>query len=289
MKKFSFNTVLSLIKFKVSLAVTFTALTGYIVCTGHFDNQAIVLALGVFILAGGSSALNQFQESEYDAKMPRTMHRPIPTGEISSRNAFLISISFILAGLVLLFFGFGLLPALLGLFNIFWYNLVYTNLKKITPFAVVPGSLVGAVPVLIGWTAGGGYLFDPTIIFIAFFLFIWQVPHFWLLMLKYGKEYQKAGFPTINQSFNPKSLRNIIFSWIVSTSFISIIIPLLLVKLSIIFFGLIFVINIFFIGIFATLSFGKSSELNFKKSFMSINIYMMLFMILLIAFHLYPL
>jgi len=180
---------------------------------------------------------------------------------------------------------FGWIPALLGLFNIFWYNLLYTNLKRVTSFAVVPGSLVGAVPVFIGWTAAGGELFNSTIVFIGFFLFIWQIPHFWLLMLKYGKEYERAGFPTINQAFNPKSLRNIIFMWLVATSFVSITIPLFLVELSVPFFILIFVLNLSFIGIFAKLSFGEAAELNFKKSFIGINIYMMLFMILLIAFH----
>ncbi len=277
----------TLIKYKVSIAVTFTAITGFIVFSGRLDLSAFKLAFAVFVLASGSSALNQFQEWKFDALMGRTKHRPIPSGKISPTTALLISFLFIVAGLVLLFSGFGLIPALLGLFNIFWYNLLYTNLKRVTSFAVVPGSLVGVVPVFIGWTAAGGNLFSSTIIFIGFFLFIWQIPHFWLLMLKYGKEYEEAGFPTVNQSFNPKSLRNIIFSWIIATSVTSILIPLVIVKLSLPFFLLIFVLNILFIGVFTKLSFGKASELNFKKSFISINIYMMLFMILLVIFHLY--
>jgi heme o synthase len=179
-------------------------------------------------------------------------------------------------------------PALLGLFNIFWYNLVYTNLKRYTPFAVVPGSLVGAVPVLIGWTAGGGLLFESTIVFIAFFLFIWQIPHFWLLMLKYGHEYEQAGFPTINQSISPVSLRMIIFSWVIATSAFSVAIPLFLSNISLPFFLVIFVLNILFVSIFARLSFGKVAKLNLTKSFISINVYMILFMILLIIHHLIP-
>lgn len=287
MKSLSLRTVLSLLKYRISIAVTFTAITGYVVYTGSFDFQIFILVLGVFLLAGGASALNQFQERKYDAIMDRTKHRPIPTGEISVRNALLISVLSIVAGIVVLYFGFGLIPAFLGLFNIFWYNLLYTNLKRVTSFAVVPGSLVGAVPAFIGWTAAGGYLFDTTIIFIAFFMFIWQIPHFWLLMLKYGKEYEKAGFPTINQAINPVNLKRIIFTWIVATSFSSILIPLFLVKLSWIFFVLVFVLNVLFISIFTKLSFGKAADLNLMKSFISINIYMMLFMIMLIVFHLF--
>lgn len=286
MNPISLNTLLSLLKYKVSLAVTFTAITGYIVYNGSFDLQIIPLLLGVFVLAGGSSALNEFQESKFDSKMARTKHRPIPSGEISSHHALIISILFVLTGIYLLYSAFGVVPALLGLFNVGWYNLFYTYLKRTTPFAVVPGSLVGAIPVLIGWSAAGGYIFESLIVFIAFFLFIWQIPHFWLLMLKYGKEYEQAGFPTINQSIDQDSLKKIIFSWVLATSAISISIPLFLRSISLPFFLIIFLLNILFVVTFANLSFGKVEEFNLNKSFISINIYMILFMVMLIIQHL---
>ena len=277
--------ILALIKYKVSIAVTFTAITGYVVYTGHFDLQIITLVLGVFLLAGGSSALNECQESKYDAKMPRTMNRPIPTGRISLANAVVVSVAFCLAGLFVLYYNFGAITAALGLLNLVWYNLIYTYLKRVSSFAVVPGSLVGAIPAFMGWTAAGGYVFQPTIIFIAFFLFIWQIPHFWLLMIKYGKEYEEAGFKTINQAVNSGNLKMIIFAWVVATSFSSIIVPLFLVNISLPFFLVIFGLNLAFIAIFTKLSFGNVAELNFRKSFISINIYMMLFMLMLIIFH----
>ena len=83
------------IKYKVSIAVTFTAITGYILFSRSFDIQLIQLALGVFLLAGGSSALNEYQEKDFDAKMERTSHRPIPSGQISDGNALFISILFL--------------------------------------------------------------------------------------------------------------------------------------------------------------------------------------------------
>jgi len=285
MKSVSLNTILSLVKYKVSLAVTFTAITGYIVYTGSFDLQLLKLMLGVFLLAGGSGGLNECQEHAIDAKMPRTMNRPIPSGLISLHHAWLVSVIFILTGILVLYVSFGPIPAFLGIFNVVWYNLFYTTLKRISAYAVVPGSLVGAVPVLIGWTAAGGFLFDSTIVFIAFFLFIWQIPHFWLLMIKYSHEYQQAGFPTINQSFNPDSLKKIIFSWVLATSTFSLSIPLFVRNISLIFFLVIIALNILFVLIFATLSFGKISELSFKKTFMSINLYMFLFMVMLIIHH----
>jgi len=285
MMKNNLQLILALIKYKVSIAVTFTAITGYVVYTGHFDLQIITLVLGVFLLAGGSSALNECQESKYDAKMPRTMNRPIPTGKISLANAVVVSVMFCLAGLFVLYYNFGAITAALGLLNLVWYNLIYTYLKRVSSFAVVPGSLVGAIPAFMGWTAAGGYVFQPTIIFIAFFLFIWQIPHFWLLMIKYGKEYEEAGFKTINQAVNSGNLKMIIFAWVVATSFSSIIVPLFLVNISLPFFLVIFSLNLAFIAIFTKLSFGNVAELNFRKSFISINIYMMLFMLMLIIFH----
>lgn len=284
MKPSLLNTIPALIKYKVSIAVTFTAITGYIVYTGHFDFQIINLFLGVFFLASGSSALNECQESKYDAKMPRTMNRPIPTGKLSLKSAIIISVLFCLVGIFILYYSFGQITALLGLINLVWYNLIYTYLKRVTPFAVVPGSMVGAIPALMGWTAAGGYVFETSIIFIAFFMFIWQIPHFWLLMLKYGKEYEDAGFKTINQAVTPGNLKLIIYSWVIATSFSSILVPIFLVNVSLPFFLAIFVLNILFVVIFTKLSFGNVAELNFRKSFVSINIYMMLFMVMLIVY-----
>jgi protoheme IX farnesyltransferase len=279
--------ILALIKYKVSIAVSFTAITGYLVYTRSFDLHLIPLILGLFLLASGSSALNQYQESKYDALMPRTMNRPIPTGKMSPLEALIISILLILSGSTVFYYFFDSTTVFLGLLNVIWYNLIYTKLKRITAFAVVPGSLVGAIPALIGWTAAGGYVFDKAIVFIAFFLFIWQIPHFWLLMLKYGKEYEQAGFPTINQTTSPISLKIIILSWIIGTSVASLMVPLFLTNVSLGFFLVVFMLNIAFVGFFLKLSFGKIAELNFRKSFISINIYMMVFMLMLIVFHLF--
>ena len=286
-KSISPKSVLSLIKYRVSIAVSFTAVTGYIVSTGHVDWKVLLVALGVFFFASGASGLNEVQEHKYDALMNRTKNRPIPSGQLSPHLAFVISFGFIKAGFSLLFIAFGIVPALLGLLNIFWYNGVYTYLKRVSSFAVVPGSLVGAIPAFIGWTAAGGGIFDPTIVSIAFFLFIWQIPHFWLLMLKYGEEYELAGFKTINQAIQTVNLKKIIFTWVVATSIISIAIPLYLAQLSWTFFSLVFVLNIIFIALFTSVAFGKTSEMNLKRSFIGINVYMMIFMLLLIILHVY--
>ena len=286
MKKISLKTILALIKFRVSIAVTFTAITTYIVYAETVDYKILWVVLGVFLLASGASALNEYQEHKYDALMKRTQSRPIPSGDLTPLQGFIISWLFMIGGAAGVAFAFNTVPALVGVVHFLWDNGIYTSLKRITAFAVVPGSLVGAIPAFIGWTAAGGYVFDSTIVFISFYLFIWQVPHFWLLMLKYGSEYEQAGFPTINNAVKPQSLNKIIFTWVLGTAFSSIIIPLFLVNISLPFFLLVFVLNLSFIFLFVKLAFGKEQTINFRKSFIGINVYMMVFMIMLIAFHL---
>jgi heme o synthase len=103
------------------------------------------------------------------------------------------------------------------LLNLIWYNGIYTPLKKINPLAIIPGSLVGSIPPAVGWTAAGGNILDPQIIILSFFFFIWQIPHFWLLLLIFGKDYENAGFPTLMQIFSSDQLARITFIWIVAT------------------------------------------------------------------------
>ena len=207
-----------LTKFRITSFVTVTTAFGYIAVTGTLDLNIIPVLVGVLFLAFGSASLNHFQEKVFDAKMDRTKNRPIPSGKISGSSALLISGILILAGSIVLFVWSNLLALSLALLNLFWYNFVYTLLKRKTPFAIVPGSLVGAIPPMIGWTAGGGYLFDPQILAIAFFFFIWQIPHFWLLLLVMDKDYKQAGFPTLTQIFSREQLSRITFIWIISTA-----------------------------------------------------------------------
>jgi protoheme IX farnesyltransferase len=273
-------------KLKVSVAVTFTAIAGFIIFSHSISLDILYLIAGVLLFASGSSALNQVQEADYDALMPRTNMRPIPAGLLTKNQALILSTIFILTGSLILFVAYGTIPMLLGLFNVLWYNGIYTPLKRITAFAVIPGSLVGAVPAYIGWTAAGGSVYDTTILFVGLFLFIWQVPHFWLLMLKYGEEYKQAGFKTVTGTFHAMTLPNIIFVWVLCTSFSSLIVPLFLDTVSLWFFLLVFTLNLAFISLFVQLAFKPEKPISFKRSFIGINIYMMVFMLMLIAFHL---
>ncbi|MBK9099649.1 MAG: protoheme IX farnesyltransferase [bacterium] len=215
-----------LTKVKITSFVTVTTAFGYIAATIQIDVGIIPVLLGVLLLAFGSAALNHYQEKDFDAKMNRTKNRPIPSGRISSSLALLISSLLVISGSIVLIVFTNLLVLSLGLLNLVWYNLIYTLLKRKTPFAIIPGSFVGAIPPMIGWAAAGGSLIDPQMIIIAFFFFIWQIPHFWLLLLVMDNEYRQAGFPTLSMLFSKEQLSRITFIWIISTAVTGLMIPL---------------------------------------------------------------
>lgn len=222
MRPFSFRSFLTLIRFKISVAITFSAYAAAVTCRGRLSLNDLLPVSGIFLLAAGASALNQYQEKEHDARMRRTMRRPIPSAEIRPMTSLWVAFLLMFAGMLFIVSGEHWLTLLLGIINIFWYNGFYTWLKRRSAFAVVPGALTGAIPVLMGWTAAGCYLFHPLPLFLAFFIFLWQVPHFWLLALFYEQDYRKAGFPTLSDLFSLPQMKKIIFAWLLAASLSSV-------------------------------------------------------------------
>lgn len=213
-------------KIKITVFVTITTVLGYVLAAGKLDVNVILPALGLLLVACGSAVINHIQERKTDALMDRTKNRPLPSGRISVKDAVIISLSFLVSGFIILLYTGGLLAASLAMLNLVWYNVIYTPLKKVNPAAIVPGSLVGAIPPAVGWVCGGGNILDPRIAIISFFFFIWQIPHFWLLLLVLTKDYEKAGFPTLSRFFTEEQLSRITFMWITATVVTSLLIPL---------------------------------------------------------------
>jgi protoheme IX farnesyltransferase len=216
--KTSYKTYLELCKIRIAILSSFSAAVGFLLTASHLQSRLFVLVPGVFLLACGSSALNHYQERDLDATMPRTINRPVPSGRIQPRSALSFSIAVICSGCSALFLTGSLSAPLFGLFAVVWYNRVYTYLKKKTAFAVIPGALVGALPPVIGWVGGGGAIGDTKLMMIFFFFFLWQVPHSLLFMMKYGPEYERAGFPSPTSIFSSLQMQRIIFSWIFATA-----------------------------------------------------------------------
>lgn len=266
----------------ITLSVALTALTGFLLSQGFFAEGWILAVLGVYLLSAGSATINHIQEAGPDSLMLRTSLRPIPSGRVSKGVAAVFATLLTIAGIVLLAMLESKIPLTIGLITLAWYNLVYTRLKRITAFAVVPGSLVGALPPVIGWTAAGGHILHPHIILVAFFFFIGQIPHFWLILLKYGNDYEKAGFPTITRLFTSKQIANLTLIWVAATA-MSAILPAL--------FGVIhspvLALSVFAFALALLYSFrkwhGKSEQPDPQPAFFAINIFYLTMMLVFIA------
>jgi heme o synthase len=213
---------LQLTKPVISISVTVSALTGFLLFQGFFTSGWLFTVAGVLLLSSGSAAINHVQEAGMDRLMERTRYRPVPGGLIKPGHAAGFSALLIIAGLLFLMQLNSNLPLLLGLANVVLYNLVYTPLKKITPFAVFPGAMVGAVPPVIGWTAAGGSLVHHHILLLAFLFFIGQIPHFWLILLKHAGDYEKTGFPSLTKILSMPQLVNLTLIWVLATAMASV-------------------------------------------------------------------
>ena len=138
-----FNTILELTKYRLSLSVIFSSIAGYLIAMDYFLIETFLLLLfGGFFLVGASNGFNQIIEKERDSIMDRTKNRPIPLGKISPRSAFIICLTMILSGIVLLYF-INLRTAFFGLLSALIYLFIYTPLKTRTPLCVFFGAIPG--------------------------------------------------------------------------------------------------------------------------------------------------
>ena len=274
---------IELCKVRITFFVAVSTSVGYIIYSGKITWEMWIVAFGVFLLASGSSSLNEYQEREYDARMERTKNRPIPAGLISPNSALILSMVLLTSGSAIIYLVSNISSLLLGILAFIWYNLIYTPLKRKYVMAVVPGSLIGAIPPVIGWAAAGGSPFDLHILAVALFFFIWQIPHFWLLLLIYGNDYASAGFPTLTKIFSNGQLSRITFIWIVALAVSGLFIPVFNVSSNI--FSLLAMImsGLWLLLETKAILSRYLEKVNFRKAFISVNLYV-LAVILIISF-----
>lgn len=269
-------------KVRISIPVAFTTLTGYILSHGSFDRGILLPVLGIFLMSCGASALNQIQEMKLDTRMKRTKNRPLPAGKISLASAWLLTLGFFFSGGLVLWLGPGWLTFLVGFATFVWYNLIYTPLKKITAFAAVPGSVVGALPPLAGWVAGGGELSDFRAWVLAFFFFIGQIPHFWLLILKFGEQYEDAELPSLTKLLTPEQIKRLTFVWIAAMAVVAMGIPAFRLITQQYTSYIVTFLSLLLVVYFMPLL-RSSNTFKVGKSFVLINLYYLLIMLLMIT------
>lgn len=267
-------------KVRISLPIALSALTGYVLLKGNIDPQGWMLTYGVFFMSCASSVLNHWQERNIDAQMPRTKDRPIPSGKISANGALGVAFAFALLGSVVLYFSNPPMALVLSWVTLFFYNVVYTPLKKVSAFAVIPGSMVGALPPMIGWAGAGGNVTDEVILLVAAFFFIGQIPHFWLLLLMFGEQYKLAKMPSLNQIFSEAQIKRVTYTWVLTTVASAFLVIFFVIGNKLIMFFLLF--YIFYLLSSLTLAVFAQEEFKVRPSFYKLNflyLFMMIFLI----------
>jgi protoheme IX farnesyltransferase len=271
-----------LLKFRLSAAVTFSAVTGFLLYDNNPGPEIIFMIAGVFLLSSGAAALNQYTERDPDGMMDRTKHRPIPGDLIGSRQAVVFAVILLIAGSAVLSFS-GITPVILGALTVFLYNAVYTALKRISYFAVVPGALVGAIPPVIGFTAAGAASPDAGIILFASFMFLWQLPHFWLIILRHRSDYARAGFKTFPAGIDENITKVLVFAWVSVTSLLLVFFSLKELVFDSIISMILIPMNAGFILLFYRFLFITGEKRGERIAFILINVFSLAVMLLFIA------
>lgn len=177
----------------------------------------LVLAtvFGGALSAGSANSFNCYIDRDIDKIMGRTKSRPLVTGELSAKEAYLFAWGLGVLSVVWLGLVVNPLAALLSLGAILFYVFVYTLLlKRRTPQNIVWGGAAGAMPVLIGWAAVTGEL-SATAWVLFLIVFLWTPPHYWPLSLRYKSEYDAAGVPMLPVVRNNKTvgIQIVLYAW----------------------------------------------------------------------------
>ncbi|MDT4331949.1 heme o synthase [Methylomonas sp. MED-D] len=195
----SWKNYLELCKPRVVALIVFTAIVGMLLAVPGMPPLALFVyaTIGIGLAASSAAAINHFIDQEADAEMARTRNRPLPTGELNSRQVLLFAAAIglfamgLLAGLV------NVLTAVLTFLSLIGYAFVYTiYLKKATPQNIVIGGAAGAAPPVLGWAAMTGNV-HPHALLLFLIIFVWTPPHFWALAIAKREEYAKVSIPML--------------------------------------------------------------------------------------------
>jgi protoheme IX farnesyltransferase len=159
-----------------------------------FDWRAFLSMLaGLILVIGSACALNNVADRGMDARMERTKARALAAGRIRPGAALIYAAALFLAGAALLYMAdtVALACAIAGFVA---YVFVYTPLKPRTAFALYPGAVAGAVPMLVGYAAAAHRL-DLYAWALFAFMFLWQIPHFLAIARYRYDEYAAAEVP----------------------------------------------------------------------------------------------
>jgi protoheme IX farnesyltransferase len=132
-------------------------------------------------------------ERRIDARMHRTMKRPLPAGRMAAAEALAFGLVLGGGGLAYLFATVPYPAGVVAGLTLVSYVLVYTPLKTATVWNTVVGAVPGALPPVIGWCAARGWDDPAGAAGLFLILFVWQLPHFLAIAWMYRDDYARGG------------------------------------------------------------------------------------------------
>lgn len=195
------NHYLMLSKIRLTSLVVLTTMAGYAMAPGSFELGTFLLcSVGTTLVSGAANSVNQVIETSFDAQMARTRNRVLVKGYLSRMHAVGFALSASTIGCSMLYFGVNEMTALLGAANLILYTSIYTPMKRYSILNTWVGSIVGAIPPLMGWAACTGGDLGAGAWILAGLLYCWQFPHFNALSWNIRPEYLKAGYKMMANS-----------------------------------------------------------------------------------------
>ena len=184
-----------LVKARLTTLVLLTTAVGFYIGWQGAMNWLLLAntLVATGLIAAGASALNQWIERDFDAKMLRTQSRPLPSGRLQPATVAIFGGVTSVAGMIYLALAVNLLTSVLGAITLVSYVFIYTPLKRVTWLNTAIGAIPGALPPLMGWTAARNELSGQGWALFAILAF-WQLPHFFAIAWIYREQYAKAGF-----------------------------------------------------------------------------------------------
>lgn len=188
----------SLTKPEVNLLIAITAAAGFWMGTpasfAQFPWTSLLhTIIGTVLVASGAATLNQLIEMRFDAQMRRTARRPLVSKKIEPLHALWFGILVSTVGASYLAVTTNELASLLSLLTLLAYLLLYTPLKRKSPWCTLVGAIPGAAPPLIGWAAARGHLDTGALLLFAI-VFLWQFPHVMSIAWMHREDYSRAGY-----------------------------------------------------------------------------------------------
>ncbi|MCH8492914.1 MAG: heme o synthase [Idiomarina sp.] len=279
----SWREYLELTKPRVVALLLLTALVGMALATTSWVAADILIPalVGIGLMASSAAAINHLVDRHIDAKMARTLRRPLPTGALSPRKVLIFAMIIGTLGYIVLDVFVNRLTAVLTLASLVGYAVIYTMyLKRATPQNIVIGGLAGAAPPLLGWTAVTGEIHAYPLLLVMI-VFTWTPPHFWALAVHRAKDYAKAEIPMLPVTHGIAFTKTCILLYTVLLSVVCVL-PYLVGMSGWLYLAGVTVLNLWFLAYALKLKYRPEKHTAFNMFKFSIWHLMVLFVLLLV-------